>query len=51
MVEVVWVPSYEPVQLAIHILIVLAVKPQGYLAHRKTLNPQDHHRALGIGLL
>jgi len=23
---------------------------QGYLAHRKTPTPQDHHRALGIGL-
>jgi hypothetical protein len=24
---------------------------QGYLAHKKTPNPQVHHKALGIGLL
>ena len=23
----------------------------GYLAHKKTHPPEDHHRALGIGLL
>ena len=24
---------------------------QGYLAHKKPPPPQDHHRALGVGLL
>ena len=33
------------------LLPLLKTEIQGYLAHKKTPAPLDHHRALGIGLL